>query len=387
MNLKTFLIFLLFINFFVSCSEENTKKEENTKVHFVIEGTVKNGNGKELALHIPSLNLDNRLISRIENDKFRFEGKLPKPEVASISFEDEHKIQDGSMSIYQVFLTNDTIKIKAEVVEQYDNLALKKDSILKGEITKYFHSARKEFYGAYSDAMIYRDSIKQDSVRHTVYPTIRKKVLKKYGELFSAPEHSLIALFFLRHMMEDKYVFNVDDLNNSEKAKLTENFKNISTSLEGTPDYTVVASKVARMNNPESFQGFKDFSLPDEDSREQELSAIIKRNNYTVLDFWWSGCRPCRVFNKESQEYYKGLREAGIEIVGVNVDDGREKWEKASKMDSLSWINLYAGANSKIQADYNVNAFPTKIVVDRDLNIVNIQFKTAKELLALLSQD
>lgn len=387
MNAKSLLLFFSIINIFASCSEGNKEETENSEIHFVIEGTVKNGNGKELALHIPSLNLDNRIISRIESGKFKFEGNLPKPEIATISFEDEHINQDGSMSVYQVFLTNDTIEIDAEVVEQYGNLFLKKDTILKGGINQYFHSNREEFYNAYSGSIIYRDSTKQDSVRGTVYPAIRRKVLKKYDELFSAPEHSLIALFLLREIMEDRYVFNVNDLNNSEKAKLTENFKNISTSLEGTPGYTVVASKVARMNNPESFQGFKDFSLPDGDNREQELSAIIKMNNYTVLDFWWSGCRPCRVFNKESQEYYKDLREAGIEIVGVNVDDGREKWEKASKMDSLGWINLYAGANSKIQADYNVNSFPRKIVVDRDFNIVDIQFKTAKELLAYLSND
>lgn len=386
MNVKSLILLFAAISIFTSCSEGNKKETENSEVHFVLEGTVKNGNGKELALHIPSKNLDNRLISRIENGKFKFQGKISKPEVAIISFEDEHINEDNSMSIYQVFLTNDTTEIAADVVERHGDLFLQNDTILKGKVNQYFQSAREDFYDAYSGARIYGDSVKQDSMRRTVYPEIRRNSLKKYDELFSAPEHSLIALYFLRFIMEDEYIFNVKDLNRSEKTKLTENFKNISPSLEGTPDYTVVASLIRRMNNPESFKGFKDFALPDEKNVEQELSEIIKKNNYTVLDFWWAGCRPCRVFNRESQEYYPDLRKAGIEIIGINVDDGREQWVKASKSDSIQWINLYAGANSKIQSDYNVTAFPTKVVVDRDLNIVDIQFKTAKELLTLLSQ-
>lgn len=387
MNVKTLLLFFFATSIFTSCSEGNKKETENSEVHFVIEGTVKNGNGKELALHIPSENLDNRLISRIEDGKFKFEGKISKPERATISFEDEHRNEDGSMSIYQVFLTNDTIQIGADIVEEYGNLFLKKDTVLKGETTNYFHRTKDEFYEAYSGAIIYRDSIKQDSLRRTVYPAIRKNVLKKYDELISAPEHSIIALYYLREIIEDKYIFNFSDLKKSEKDQLIKNFNEIPTSLEGTPDHTVVASHVARLKNPESFREFQDFSLPDIHNVDHKLSKVIKSNNYTVLDFWWSGCRPCRVFNQESREQYLELREAGIEIVGINVDDGGEKWERASKSDDLQWINLYAGANSKIQSDYNVKAFPTKIVVDKNFNIVGIKFKTAKELLALLRSE
>lgn len=384
MNTKSFFFYLFVISVLTSCTEGTKKETETSEVHFVIEGTVENGNGKELALHIPSLNLDNRLISRVENGKFKFEGSIPKPEGATISFEEEHKNIDGAMSIYQVFLTNDTIQLKAEVVEQYDNLFLKNDTLLKGRINQYYHKIRNEFSNAYSGAMIYRDSIRRDSMRTFVYPTIRRDVLRKYDESFSSPEHSVIALFYLRGMVEDNPIFNFSDLEKWEKDQLIENFNKLPTSLEGTPDHTVVASHVARLKNPESFTKFQDFSLPDSSDVEHKLSEVIKRNNYTVIDFWWSGCRPCRIFNKESQEFYPVLREAGIEIIGINVDDSLEKWERASKMDSLSWINLYAGANSKIQSDYNVKAFPMKIVVDKNFDIVDLQFKTAKELLAAL---
>tara|TARA_R110000744_G_scaffold131862_1_gene240033 strand:- start:62 stop:358 length:297 start_codon:yes stop_codon:yes gene_type:complete len=84
------------------------------------------------------------------------------------------------------------------------------------------------------------------------------------------------------------------------------------------------------------------------------------------------------------KKWYSNLKLKGIEIVGINVDDGISKWKKASIKDSLSWINLYAGANSKIQTDYNVTAFPTKIVVDKNFKIIDVDFKDANELLKLI---
>lgn len=96
MNVKSLLLIFVATSIFTSCSEGIKKETENSEVHFVIEGTLKNGDGKELALHIPIKNLNKRLISRIENGKFKFESKIPKPEIANISFEDEHINEDGS---------------------------------------------------------------------------------------------------------------------------------------------------------------------------------------------------------------------------------------------------------------------------------------------------
>ena len=60
-----------------------------------------------------------------------------------------------------------------------------------------------------------------------------------------------------------------------------------------------------------------------------------------------------------------------------------KKWQRASEKDSIEWINLYAGSNSKIQADYNVVAFPTTIIFDKNKQRVNFDFHKATELLKL----
>src|SRR5690606_29133495 len=116
---------------------------------------------------------------------------------------------------------------------------------------------------------------------------------------------------------------------------------------------------------------------------ETRLSQIISANDFTVLDFWWSGCLPCRKFNQESTQHYRKLKENGIEIISINVDDGMSKWQRATKQDGIEWVNLYAGANSKIQSDYNIVAFPTTIIYDKNMQMIDFDFHEATELFKL----
>jgi len=129
------------------------------------------------------------------------------------------------------------------------------------------------------------------------------------------------------------------------------------------------------LNQDSTLNSFKDFTLKDINGQNTTLSDIIAKNQYTILDFWWSGCAPCRKFNKENQEHYQSLKKKHIEVIGINVDDSFNAWKKSSLQDGIKWKNLYAGANSKIEVEYDVNAFPTKIVVNNNREIIDLSFK------------
>src|SRR5690606_34946917 len=131
---------------------------------------------------------------------------------------------------------------------------------------------------------------------------------------------------------------------------------------------------------------FKDFTLIDIDGNEITLSKVIPNNKFTVIDFWWSGCIPCRKFNKETKPYYNQLKEKGIEIIAINVDRQNADWKNSSLKDQIEWINLYAGPDSKIIPDYQITYYPTKIIFDKDKNIIDFDFYTAEELLRMVKE-
>ncbi|WP_169578110.1 TlpA disulfide reductase family protein [Salinimicrobium xinjiangense] len=368
---------------YLAASCNNNEKEvtpEPKGSSYVIQGEIAGGEGKRLALYIPGQNLDNRQITTIVDGRFEFCGSLEKPENAFITFEKEHEQQDGYMSIYEVFLTGDTIKLKAEVAEKHDNLFLENDTILQSAINQYHHATNKNFRKAYDGAMVFRDSIKNDSMRRHIYPAIRSRLISVYEQYYTNPDYSVVNLSRLRQLTEDRFLFDPRDLSEVEKTQLISFFEKIDTALEGTPNYNVVSVAMANLNNTGKDKEFIDFTLPDMLGRDQQLSAIIKKNEYTVLDFWWAGCLPCRKFNKANKEKYEAIKQQGIEVIGINVDMGRKQWESASRQDEIKWVNLYAGADSKIQGEYKITSFPTKIVVDRNFKVIEVDFNDLDEL-------
>lgn len=379
--MKKIILSLALICLATSCKQkEKVANPEAYGISYVIQGEVQDGEGKRLALYIPGENLDNRQVTSITNGKFEFCGTVMKPENAFITFEEEHENEDGLMSIYELFLTGDTIKLRAQVVEKYESLFLDNDTILQSEINRYHQATGEKFREAYNGAMVFGDSTKNDSMRRNIYPEIRSRVLKAYQKYYSNPEYSVMNLSRLRQITDDNHLFNPEDLSSEEKKQLFSFFDNVDPVLEGTSNYTVVSSALGNLKNFGSRRGFLDFSLPDLEGNKQQLSEIIKQNEYTILDFWWAGCLPCRKFNRENRAKYVELKQKGIEVIAINVDMGEQQWQLASQKDEIEWVNLYAGAHSKIQADYNIKSFPTKIVVDRNLNIIEIDFKDLDEL-------
>lgn len=385
---KTFTITLMIFSLiFTSCKKENkTVEKENYEIEFVILGKAKNGDGKKLGLYIPSLGMDKRLTSEITNGKFEFKGTLPNPEIAGIAFDNELEAYDGMYSFYDVYITKDTLIINVTVDERDENFYFSEYSFEDNGVNTYYQKNINKYSDAYDGAVTSTDTILMDSLKEYLFPKVRENAIKLNSELFNDKQNTIIGLNNLKNMFDERLIFDLNEISDDQKKSINNYFNNIDKSYINTPDYTVVSSHIKRMNNKNFGKEFMDFSLPNIAKKEVRLAEIISKNEFTVLDFWWSGCIPCRKFNQESKEHYKELKENGIEIVSINVDDGMKKWRRASEKDSIEWINLYAGANSKIQVDYNVVGFPTTIIFDKNKQRVDFDFHKATELFKLKSK-
>ena len=125
---------------------------------------------------------------------------------------------------------------------------------------------------------------------------------------------------------------------------------------------------------------FHDYELEGIDGTTHKLSDIVNGNNYTIVDFWHRRCSPCRKFNLAMLPNYAKLKANRIEILGINVDKDKSDWQKCSSQDSIKWKNLHAGI-STIEHMYNIRSFPTYIVFDNNLQLVDIDLKNASEVL------
>ena len=125
------------------------------------------------------------------------------------------------------------------------------------------------------------------------------------------------------------------------------------------------------------FQGFKGKDLDGNDVDD----SLFAKNKVTVVNFWFSGCKPCVGELSKLNELNEKLKEMGGEVVGINTDtlDNNEARIKEAKeilkAQGASYKNLTFDSNSTVgKYAGNIMAFPTTVLVDKDGNIVGEPF-------------
>ena len=102
------------------------------------------------------------------------------------------------------------------------------------------------------------------------------------------------------------------------------------------------------------------------------VSLVSLKGKVTIIDFWASWCRPCRIENPNLVRLYKRMHDKGLEIVGVSLDKNQSSWARAIEDDGLSWNHI---SNLKYWQDpiallYGVRSIPAAFVLNKDGVIV-----------------
>ena len=102
------------------------------------------------------------------------------------------------------------------------------------------------------------------------------------------------------------------------------------------------------------------------------ISLESLRGKVVLLDFWASWCGPCRRENPNVVRVYDRFREQGFEILGISLDDRRERWEQAIAADKLEWLHVsdLKGWKSAYGQLYGVTSIPQTVLLDREGNIL-----------------
>ena len=140
------------------------------------------------------------------------------------------------------------------------------------------------------------------------------------------------------------------------------------------------SSDNASSKSDESTGVFKGFKGKDLDGNDVDDSLFAK-NKVTVVNFWFSGCKPCVGELSKLNELNEKLKEMGGEVVGINTDtldnneSGIKEAKEILKAQGASYKNLTFDSNSTVgKYAGNIMAFPTTVLVDKDGNIVGEPF-------------
>ena len=172
---------------------------------------------------------------------------------------------------------------------------------------------------------------------------------------------------------------NKDSFSEDELKTLTddiETIRKIEEQIAELENDTTTSEATDAENNSEDASPFRDFSGQDYGGNTVDES-LFSNNAVTVVNFWFTGCKPCVAELSKLNELNDAIKSMGGEVVGINTEtfDANKDAikEAASVLESqgAKYRNLSIDSDSaagKYASD--IMAFPTTILVDRNGNIV-----------------
>lgn len=165
-----------------------------------------------------------------------------------------------------------------------------------------------------------------------------------------------------------------DQFTDEEYAALkadADKIREIETQIAALPQDEAASQSMAQTAST-----FPQFEGKDLDGNSVS-SSLFADNAFTVVNFWFSGCKPCVDEMDDLNALNQRIQEQGGEVIGINTEtlDGNADNIAAARQileqAGAAFRNIYFDSASDAgKFALDIMAFPTTCVVDRQGNIV-----------------
>ena len=370
--MKTQIIFIISIALLFSCKPSTTNYVDNYEVIVKADGVY---DGLRAYL-MKTENGRNRIATDtavVFNSAFVFKGEIKGTEMRALTI-------DGVRGQTSVFLEPGIIHVE-----------LYKDSIHKSKVEGTYNNAVfNDYKNQYQETIEAIDAVRSQFLNSNKdsegLKALQKKgdslraQLKNFGyEFIKTNNDSDFSLFVLEGLTSQKGF----DVELASKA-----FKNIEASIKTKNESNQLISdrirqKIESNSNKQKIKiGMQapDFTAPNPQGKQITLSEI--KGKVTIVDFWASWCKPCRIENPNLVKLYEKYHSKGLEIISVSLERANQKdiWIEAIKKDQLNWYNV---SNLKFWTDpiaqtYSVNSIPATFILDENGTVVAERLRGAE---------
>ena len=182
-------------------------------------------------------------------------------------------------------------------------------------------------------------------------------------ELVDNNPNSIVSILVLQDMVNSK-TFNSNEL--------VEYYESLSEEVRSTHLAYTLEKTLESLSRLDIGSKAPDFSAPTPEGEELALQNVLGK--VTLVDFWASWCRPCRIENPNIVRVYEKYHDKGFNVLGVSLDrpDKRAEWLQAIEDDNLTWhqVSNLMFWQDPVARLYDIQAIPAAFLLDEDGIIV-----------------
>lgn len=214
------------------------------------------------------------------------------------------------------------------------------------------------------------------AVKHALDTTLSDAIVKadeKRGEELYTLEQEAKMEFFSKHISSVAGLWMMEDMiirSQIEMAQVAELMEKVDAKKYGELSYYKTLAK--------RVEGFKTTGIGMKapaiagtnvmDNTDFNLESL--HGKYVIIDFWGTWCGACLAGVPEMKKF-RDEHADRLQIVGVAKDDNVAKVQKCMEKKGMNWPNILVGKGEQdFVAKYNVQGYPTKILLDRNGKIL-----------------
>lgn len=228
---------------------------------------------------------------------------------------------------------------------------------------------RVQIAEAYKKAQVEQDGIMINELRsENVRLSAQEKSFKK--QFVQENSNSYFGLMLLSEM------FNRNEITGPEATALLDK---LSPKLNSNDLATKLKTSIEAKKKADVGGMAPDFEAPSPDGSVVSLKDAMGK--YTIIDFWASWCRPCRIENPNVVNVYNKYHDKGLNIISVSLDKPgqKDRWVKAIADDKMDWYHV---SNLRFWQDpiarqYNVRSIPATFLLDEEGRIIDKNLRGA----------